>query len=182
VTSPDGGLIKDVASKLLACLTVQASAPTANPPKNFGFLPGNEIVEDMSAYNDLCCEGTAFVQLNSVYPSSSFPQPDDGTISCEPLAWGTIWTLGVMRCSPTGSINFTPTFGEWDVANNQHLIDDASLRAAILKYKEIYATGANDAGVLIGQTNALGPQGGCLLRTITATIQVFGCGVWEDMP
>ena len=148
MTSPDNDLIKDIANKLLACLTVASSAPTANPPKNFGFLPGNEIVEDLSIYNDICCDGTAFVQLNSVYPAGrDWPAPDTGQNNCDPIAWGTIWTLGIMRCVAVGSAAFTPTFGDWDKANTQHLIDDASMRSAVLTYKEQFATGANDAGV-----------------------------------
>lgn len=166
-------IIYDVAAKLLACLTVQVNQ-LDSVPANIGFLPGAAFAEDLSIYNDLCCEGTAFVRHASTYPSGeNFPAPDTGQDPCSPLAWGIVFEIGVMRCAPTGSIAFVPTMAEWSAANSQYFLDMAALRAAICCYQGQYSQGD---GIVIGQASPSGPQGGCIVATLTVTIQAIGCG------
>lgn len=173
---PSNDPIYDAGAKLLACLTVGVQA-LANVPANIGFLPGQEFTEDISIYNDMCCSGTAFVRHASTYPSGeNFPAPDTGQSPCSPLAWGTVWEIGVMRCIPSGSAAQTISMAQWNDANSQYFIDSQALRAAACCYKTTYASGPGDAGILIGQVQPIGPQGGCLVATLSVTIQVIGCG------
>lgn len=168
--------IYDAAAKLLACLTVEVQG-LALVPKNIGFLPGAAVLEDLSPFQDLCCEGTAYVRHASTYPSGeNFPAPDTGQNPCSPLAWGVVFEMGVMRCTPSGTLNEIITMDQWNNVNTQYYIDSAALRAAVCCYKNLYASGANDNGILIGQTIPVGPQGGCLIASLNVTIQVIGCG------
>lgn len=166
----------EVAVNLLGCLTTKVEA-LALPPKNVMFMPGSAVVEDLSIYTDLCCEGTAYVRHASTYPSGdSWPSPDTGQNNCQPIAWGTIFEIGIMRCAPTGSAQFGVTAAEWNAANTQYFIDMQALRATVCCYKTLFASGASDAGVLIGQITPLGVQGGCLVATMSVQIQTIGCG------
>jgi hypothetical protein len=168
-------MIQNVGNQLLACLTVAAQAAD-NPPKNFGFLPGQQAIEDLSAYDDLCCDGTAYVRFSSRYPSGNFPEPDGGQRNCDPVAWAVVWELGIMRCADPGTVNHIVTMAEWSVINTQHLTDEATLCAAVASYKSLYSSGANDAGVLIGVGSPLGPAGRCIAQILSVTTQIIGCG------
>jgi len=170
---PANSLPYDVGAKLLACLTVKAQALVA-VPKNIGFLPGSAVAEDLSVYNDLCCEGTAYVRHASTYPAGmNFPAPDTGENNCSPFAWGTMWELGFMRCAPTGGVNFVPTMAQWQDCNTQYFIDSQTLLDTVCCYTQQYAAGA---GVLIGAVTPLGPNGGCLIASLQVTIEAIGCG------
>lgn len=164
----------EIGKNLLACLTVQVQA-AANVPSRIGFLVGASAVEDLSVYDDMCCDGTAYVRFASSYPSSNFPDPDPGTRNCDPIAWATIWEVGIMRCAPVGSINFITDMPTWALTNVQQMTDNNSLELTATTYKQIYASGQFDAGVLVGQITPLGPAGKCVSLTMSITIQAIGC-------
>jgi hypothetical protein len=168
-----------IGQNLLACLTVavqaQAAAGNAPVPARIGFLVGATAVEDLSVYDDMCCDGTAYVRFASAYPSANFPQPDQGDRNCDPIAWGTIWEVGIMRCAPVGTANFITDMPTWAATNAIQMSDNNALEVTSTSYKQIYATGANDAGVLVGQVTPLGPQGKCVSLSMSITIQAIGC-------
>jgi hypothetical protein len=164
-------------TQLLACLQVQAEA-AVNPPKNFQFLPGSVATADISQYNDLCCEGTAYVRMAAQYPSGTqFPSPDTTASNCDPFSWGVIFELGIMRCSPMGDVQAIPTSAEWHDVFAQQAIDAHSMRAAICCWISSYRSPG--AGVQIGQWAPVGPEGGCMIGTLSVTLEMIlcsGCG------
>jgi hypothetical protein len=161
----------DASLHLLACLTVAVQA-AANPPSNIQFLPGQQAGEDISIYNDLCCEGTAYIRMATVYPSwQAFPAPDTEAIPCQEQAMAINYEMGIMRCAPGGSAAFVPTAANWQAAYQQSMIDMKSLFKAACCYAGQYELDA----ILMGPWNPVGPQGGCLLGAINITHQITGC-------
>jgi hypothetical protein len=170
-------LVYVTGTQLLACLQIACeNATEGSVPKNFQFLPGETANADMSQYRDLCCEGTAYVRLASLYPAgTNWPAPDtEGSQSfCMPFALGGIWELGIMRCAPTGNARQIATSAAWNAAFAQQMIDARSMREATCCYKSTYANGA---GVLMGTWTPVGPEGGCLIGTQAVNIENIGCG------
>lgn len=162
----------DASAQLLACLTVAVQA-AENPPKNVQFLPGNQAGEDISIYNDLCCEGTAYVRVSSMYPSfQDFPAPDSAAEPCQQQAMAVTYEVGIMRCAPVGTAAFVPTGAQWLAAHRQSMIDAQSIYKAICCFQGYYPMDA----MLVGQWTPLGPLGACLLGTVAVTQQIGGCG------
>lgn len=161
------------AAELLACLQTQAE-DSPGVPANFQFLPGSVATPDISSYRDLCCEGTAYVRMAAQYPSGqNFPSPDVSASNCSPFSWAVIYELGIMRCSPVGDTQFIPTAAQWRETFVQEAIDAASLRNAICCWINAHATPGQ--GVQIGQWTPVGPEGGCVIGTLSVTIEFIGC-------
>jgi len=158
--------------QLLACLTVKVQA-AANPPANIQFLPGQQAGEDLSIYEDLCCEGTAYVRVTTLYPSfMAFPAPDTEPTPCSQQAFALGYEVGIMRCAPTGSISNVPTAEQWRQAHQQSMVDAKSIFDAICCYQTFYKMDA----MVVGAWAPIGPQGGCLLGAVSLTHQIAGCG------
>jgi hypothetical protein len=157
--------------QLLACLTVKVQA-AANPPANIQFLPGQQAGEDLSIYQDLCCEGTAYVRVTTEYPSfQEFPAPDSLPTPCQQQAFALGYEVGIMRCSPVGDIAEIPTAEQWRQAHQQSLIDAKSIYDAICCYRGYYSMDA----MVVGAWAPIGPQGGCLLGAVNLTHQISAC-------
>lgn len=158
--------------QLLACLTVAVEA-AENPPSRIQFLPGAQAGEDISEFEDLCCAGTAYVRVGTVYPSSQeFPAPDTQAIPCQQQALAVSYEVGIMRCAPAGTTQNVPTSAQWLAAFRQQMIDMTSMFKAACCFRNKYPMDA----MLIGPWTPVGPQGGCLLGTVTITHQIAGCG------
>ncbi len=161
----------DASLQMLACLTIAVNA-AANPPANIQFLPGQQAGEDISEFRDLCCEGTAYVRMATVYPSfDDFPAPDTQVIPCKQQAMALNYEVGIMRCSPTGNTAFVPTAEQWRAAYEQQMTDMKSLYSALCCYQGQFI----DDGMLMGQWAPIGPQGGCLLGYVNLSHQIMGC-------
>jgi hypothetical protein len=162
----------DASLQMLACLTIAVQA-AANPPKNIQFLPGAQAGEDLSEYNDLCCEGTAFVRMTTTYPSyQDFPAPDSLAIPCQQQAIALNYEVGIMRCAPGGTIAFVAKAENWRVAYQQEMTDMKSLYTTLCCYQGQFI----DDAMVMGAWNPVGPQGGCLMGVINLSHQIMGCG------
>lgn len=158
--------------QMLACLQIQVEA-AANPPQNVQFLPGSQAGEDLSEFRDLCCEGTAFVRVTTLYPSfQAFPAPDVDAFPCQQQAMALGYEVGIMRCAPAGTISQVPSAAEWLVAQQQQMVDAKSLFKTLCCYSGIY----NMDAMLMGPWTPVGPTGACLLGSVTLTHQISGCG------
>jgi len=164
--------VAGAATQLLACLTIAVEAAT-NPPARIQFLVGAQAGEDLSIYDDMCCEGTAYVRVANQYPSfENFPSPDVDAIPCQLQAIGAIYEMGIMRCAPVGTVQSIATPAQWAAANTQMLIDAQSMFKAACCFASTYSEDA----VLVGSWVPGGPSGGCLLGTVSVTHQIAGCG------
>lgn len=148
------------ATLLLGCLCDEVGSTPAGEPCFCGMVTGSA---PMPADACLCDAGgahcgTAWVRLDSGFPSSTFPNPDTSPRgSCvSPLAYR--FHVGAARCqpglSPTGQ---PPTAGDMLVAAEQNIAD---MEAA---YRAIQCcTGIPGKEVLIGPWLPVGaPDGQC---------------------
>lgn len=100
------------AQLLLDCLA-EALVDSSAVPLHVSLRLGVEVPFDLSQTEDLCCEGLAYVKINRVYPSSTFPNEDEAWQPCSPLAWAADLEMGILRCSPTGAVDRMVTDAEW---------------------------------------------------------------------
>lgn len=156
--------------QMLACLTIAVQA-APNPPKRITFLCGDAVVEDLGIYEDICCDGTAFVRVDTIEPSTNFPDPDVTASPCQPQAWALRMEVGLLRCMPTGDQDAGPTVADWEAMQGQMMIDTASLFGAACCFTKYQVE--NQLKAFTGGWRVLGPQGGCMLTSITVIADVF---------
>jgi hypothetical protein len=162
----------------LACLCA-AVAENPNPPAHCAPRVGPEIAYDMGQYTDYCCEGLAYISLGDTWASSaSFPEQDivrQANAVCPPVTWAQDFKLGIIRCSPTGNENGEPpTDADWLAAAAQNLVDAQSLRVAACCFRNfvIANTGLyTGMSVVINRQTQVTPNGGCVERYVTITVQ-----------
>lgn len=157
-------------NQMLACLVV-AFDDTVDPPSNFTFLTGDAVVEDLGVYQDICCDGTAFVRVDGIDPSTNFPDPDTAASPCQPQAWALRMEVGVLRCIPVGDINAGPTLAQWAASQAQAMADANILFGAACCFTDWQTS--HSLRTLTGGWRILGPQGGCMLTSILVTADVF---------
>lgn len=156
------------------------------PPQHCRFQVGNEGFAGIDLYTDECCEGVAYVAMGDIYPSwNSFPDADivrQANNRCVIPAWAVDFKLGIMRCSPRGTEATTPTDAEWNAAALLNIADAQALRratccirtglaTAITPYEEQF----DGMSMSIGRQSSPSPQGGCMERYVTVTIQFINC-------
>lgn len=156
-----------LAQLLLSCLQEALTTDHPNPPLHFSLRIGEEIAQDMSQYNDLCCEGLAYVKIVNTYPSDNFPEPNDTYIPCGANQWAVDLELGVLRCAPVGDIEYVPTDAEWTATAEQVAHDQAALRQAVACFRDALEPGTP----WIPRNGApISPQGGCTGCTQVVTV------------
>lgn len=142
--------------------------PTLPMPQRCCFRAGAEVplgvVVDGFVITDQCCLGEAYVKFTTEYPSSTFPQPDEGPVStpCQLTQMAVNYEMGVIRC-----IREEPDCTESSEKFRMQAADSEAMYAAVCCWqkrvkKEIdrgskwFASGAETAG----------PDGGCLMTTM----------------
>lgn len=179
-------LVPALFEKALECL---CEGTAGNPGRPALCVPrvGTSVVFDMGQYIDLCCEGISYAMLGDMYiSSSSFPEQDivqQIRGRCAPPTWAVDIKLGIVRCISAGQENGEPPL-ETDqlLAARQNLYDAQSLRYASCCFRNWLAAqyGDLDDGmdVVIGRQVQGNPQGGCVERYVTLTVQFadIDCG------
>lgn len=166
-------LIFPVANQLLDCLC--AALPlemlAEKVPAHCGFRPGEIVSADASAFEDLCCEGLAWVRIVDIFPSSTdFPTPDTLTVitGCGPMGWGVVLEMGVMRCAPTGDFGQIPTDAEWFELQQDIMNDAAAMRRAMCCMIAQY----DPSSIAVGSWEPLPTTGGCAGGLWNVTVQL----------
>ena len=147
----------DLADALLGCLEV-ALAGNPNPPARLCLRVGEEVRQDLSLTEDECCDGLAYVKINQVYPSTTFPQILEDPTNCAIDYWAVDLEMGVFRCAPTGSLEQVATCEQWNAAASQVAYDAAAMRAAASCFRDVQAP---DDELLVRPWLPVGPNGGC---------------------
>ncbi len=166
-----------LAEQLLACLC-QISAANEGAPTYCCYRVGTEIAHDAGQFEDLCCEGLAYVTLGDTYFSSdSFPEADivrQASQVCAPTTWAQVFQVGIIRCVPVGDLGAGPSCTEWDAAFRQNVIDTKVLREVACCMRNFVANN-NDKflgmSLVIDRQLQGNPQGGCIERTMKITAQ-----------
>lgn len=166
------------------CLTT-ALTGNPNPPNEIGRRLDLQVAWDADLYDDLCCEGLAYVSFGDIVPSwTGFPEPAVANQvnhgDCSIPSWAVSLRMGVVRCVPVGSDTSRPTNAEWIAASIQQAHDAQALRAATCCFRQWVID--NDApgpfwgmSVLIGNQGQLQLQGGCVERNAIITVQIPNC-------
>lgn len=170
---------------LMSC--VQGAVALMEPayrPQNICFRVGTEIAHDASVYEDLCCEGLAYVSLGDIFPSSvGFPETDivrQANTVCSPPAWGVQFRTGMVVCAPVmgptdGSM---PTCEQWTAAYLRNLAVAEALRRISCCFRAFIA---NHDAEFLGMSTVIGrqiqgnPLGGCVERYVTLDVQMANC-------
>lgn len=166
-----------LAQQLLACLC-EKTAAHEGAPAFCCYRVGTEIAHDAGQFEDLCCEGLAYVTLLDTYPSStSFPESDivrQASATCAPTTWAQIFQVGIIRCVPVGDLGAGPSCIDWNAAFRQNVIDAKVLREVACCFRN-FVVQNNDTflgmSVVIDRQLQGNPQGGCIERTMKITAQ-----------
>lgn len=166
-----------LAEQLLACLCEKSQA-AEGAPTYCCYRVGTEIAHDAGQFEDLCCEGLAYVTLLDTYPSSqSFPESDivrQASATCAPTTWAQIFQVGIIRCVPVGNLDMGPTCIDWNAAFRQNVIDAKVLREVACCFRNFIVQNSDaflGMSVVIDRQLQGNPQGGCIERTMKITAQ-----------
>lgn len=170
--------LAELYTQALSCLcAITNSMPGA--PAHCAPRVGPQVAYDAGQYTDYCCEGLAYIVLGDSWLSmDSFPEQDiirQAVGNCPPGAWAQELRLGIVRCSPTGSpTGEPPTDAEWTEAAIQNLYDAQALRrvsCCIYNYVHQNQGFYEGMSVVINRQIQANPQGGCVERYFTITVQ-----------
>lgn len=174
-------LVSPLMDMLKECLC-DAFSDHPSPPLHCCFRVGTEVAHDVALYGDLCCDGLAYVALGDIYPSSSsFPEQDiirQANTVCAPPAWAVHFKLGVIRCSPVGTLQDMPTCAEWEAAAQINVMDARALRiaACCIRNQIVVAEGQMLGMSVVLERQVQGnPLGGCVERSFSIAIQIPNC-------
>jgi hypothetical protein len=174
--------VETMGAMLMAC--VQGAIAEMDPtiaPQEICFRVGQEVPYDADLYFDLCCRGLAYVALGDIWPSSaSFPEQDinrQASAVCYPPAWGVQWKVGIIRCAPVGTDTSMPTCEEWTSAYMKQIADAAALRRLSCCFRAAIRSTVEfrGLGVIIDRQVQTNPQGGCIERYVTFSVQMTNC-------
>lgn len=159
----------DLAVSLLECLRITLTA-NPNPPARFCLRVGEEVRQDLSLFEDECCDGLAYVKVNQVFPSTTFPEVQENPANCAIDYWGVDLEMGVFRCSPSGDLEELATCEQWSEAAYQVHYDGEAMRRAVACFRDALDPGDE---IVVRPWLPLGTGGGCTGGTqiVTAAFQ-----------
>lgn len=171
-----------VAQALIDCLCAELLAneiadPTLKRPKFCCLRGGTDTILQVSDSGvDRCCQGEAYAKIVDIYPSASFPTPDEfRSKQCQFQRLTVAMELGIMRCYPVD-----PTCAQSTEAVRQYTADaEAAFRAVCCFAKAIKANDFVGPGVqwFASGWTPQGPDGGCVTASmpVFASIPGIGC-------
>lgn len=173
----------DLMVAALSCLT-QAVTGLPGTPDNICYRVGLEVAHDLDMIDDLCCEGLAYVALGDTYPSAqSFPEQDiirQANAVCAPPSWAQQIKFGIVRCVPVMMDDHgrMPTCANWNTAALQNFYDSIALRRTACCFRQFITSNAGifeGMSVVIERQTQGSPNGGCVERSLTITVQMLNC-------
>lgn len=156
----------NLADTLLECFR-GAFIDHPSPPATICMRVGEEVRQDLSMYEDECCDGLAYVKINQVYLSTAFPEPDATVTNCAPDQWAVDLEMGVFRCAPVGDIENVPLCEDWEKSAAVVALDAATMRRAIRCLRGELPVGDQ---LLVRQWQPIGPQGNCTGGSMIVTV------------
>lgn len=149
-----------IMADVLACLCEQLSETEAGTPCFCGMILGTQAMPVDSCLctrkGDNC--GTAWVRLDTAFPSANFPQPDlTPRGSCQsPLAYRI--NVGVVRCIPGLDSSGRPPGADTMILAAQRMVDDQKAAYRALSCCRIWGKGDASLG---GWLPVGAPDGNC---------------------
>lgn len=172
-----------LASALKLCLTNAVTGNPGSPPlSNICYRLDLQVAHDADLYDDLCCEGLAYVSFGDIYPV--YESTDINTARqmepCSPPAWGVNLRAGIIRCVPVGTDTTMPTCQEWADSFTQAAHDAQALRATACCFRSYIRSQDGSGpfwgmGVVVGHQSQVQLQGGCVERNVQIAVQIPNC-------
>lgn len=171
-------LATPMAYELLACLEEELDK-TASPPRYRGRRPGQTVAHLISTTSDECCEGSAWVRVAEIVPSSSqFPLQDTEPVPQGTSSWAVTLEMGVIRCAPTPDENSIPSSAAWNAVSDAVDDDAAAMRRAICCFIALNP-GYRARGVLPLEWQPIEVEGGCVGGTHQIIVRGPACDCAE---
>jgi hypothetical protein len=177
---PQRDLIYDIAAFLLDCACTSLATTDGGCPDRRCVVPGGEA----EAVN--CCDGVNGGQLTvnwtRIFPTRSFPVPDQGSPNnCDAAHTVALYHIDIFRCMPTGQMEFAPTCDELDDAARMNMQDAWAIRNGVtccLRDEEL-SVPVIGRGYRwsLGEQVPLGPSGSCVGARLEVAIGYLTC--WE---
>lgn len=134
------------------------------------------LVAGQQAAWDNCCQGQAWIRVESVFPSQSFPSPDTGAFRCGHEMMAATLELGVIRCAPSFDDDGNPPS---IAAIEQSFRVVHSDRVRMLRAVTCCFDPQCQV-VEIGAWQPLGESGGCVGGTMQLSISFNNCSCCCD--
>lgn len=170
----------DMGNLLLDCLQEQFLLPISGladiPDNMFCLIPGTEIAEDVDPVTmvDDCCTGLGWVRIGDTYPSSNFPEPDETSVKCFPVAWAQTYEVGVLGCYDSSTYHDCAAKNDYAIADAQRI---KVLKQAACCFGRALESNPRTRGRLwvVNSIAVQGPRGNCISRVMSITVQLPKC-------
>lgn len=156
----------DQAQILRACLE-SALAVRPSPPAQTCMRTGTFALLDAGTSTNDCCEGLAWVRIQSIDPVQDPLAPETNPCSG---GFSVTYEIGVARCQPFGDAQMGITCEQWDALALQIDDDAEAMRAATCCYAGQIADSEIDHEVRPGSWLPLETEGGCTGGSMTVTV------------
>ena len=162
-----------LAQNLLACLEASlAVGPAPIAPEHVMLRAGADVTPLLGTTRDECCEGLAWVRVQSV--SGVRALGDRLNVTCFEQERTLVLEMGVVRCAPSAPTTGVPTEDQWTAAALQLDADMGAMEAAVCcAFGATEGTAAEE--VAVGEYRPLGVDGNCIGGTMTVTIRMQNC-------
>lgn len=163
----------DELERLLAC-AVDALTDAGAPVCRSFVHPGATAPDDYCGV-DGDAEGQAWVNVERVVPSASFPAQDTSAQRCAPVGYAAQVRVGVVRCAATvevnsdGTVVFPPGADVTADAAKTHRDRRLLLEAILCCFTDV------DFDLQVGAWEPRGPSGGCVGGTWTVQLPEPAC-------
>lgn len=162
----DDPIIYDVAAELLACACAALEATTAGCPARATVVAGEAAWDD-------CCEGQLTVSVPTIFPSTTFPDPDTRNAVCGPPFTAFDVDVEIVRCAPTvNSSGRAPSVADLNASALIWHLDARAVWTGVLCCLHAHRLEWNS---VVRQQIALGPEGGCVGSRLTVTVGLTDC-------
>jgi hypothetical protein len=140
-----------------------------------GLLSGSMLIADHccadTTADGVPCEGQLTVRVEDVFPTEDFPEPRNGAIPVCGTSWAVRVEVATLRCAlsidSAAMPPVMPTMAEEMEVAERALADAGLLRTQLLAF-----AADRDQAVALGGYIPMGPDGGCVGGSMTATFLV----------
>lgn len=162
-----------LAQELLACLeTAMLTNPVPVTPAHTMLRAGAEVTPLLGTSRDECCEGMAWVRIQSVSGVRQLGELDN--VSCFRQERTLVLEMGVVRCAPVSDVSSVPSEDQWTAAALQLDADMGTMEEAICcAFGDIEGSAAEE--VSVGAYQPLGVDGNCIGGTMVVNILMTNC-------
>jgi hypothetical protein len=164
-------IAQPILDALRECLDDQLNYVHAKPA-SVCLRPGDRVDLLIAQGRDECCEGLGWVRLAAVYPTTTFPVPDESYSKCN-TGWAVVAELGVARCAPVPEADELPTCADWTDVSHAVMADAAAMRRALMLFRRI--DDYRHIPLVTGRWLPLTTEGGCVGGTMTTTVWAPYC-------